>query len=310
MIRRSPLRIAAAFTAFTIWWSFAAPRAARADSPSELTYKVEAGDTFELLAAEYYGDRRHAAFLLVANSLDHARPLKPGEIIRIPISREHTAKAGDTFATIAAAYLGDARRAKYLAEFNGVAADESIAAGHVITVPFHVVHRAAAKESLESIAAAYFGKSSQAKLLRGYNYLTKDSLDKGETIVIPIHHVRVRASKLPAPDAESRARADKRRMVQERVADALPRARSAWNEGDFSTVKRILTAIDLDYLDAAQAADVGVLLGATYIAFNDKDSAKATFKKVLERRPSHELSTYDHSPKVLNVWRELDGKIK
>ena len=59
---------------------------ARADR-DYLTYKVRAGDSLALLAAEYYGDRNHAVFIMVANKLDHPRPLKPGEKLRIPVSR-------------------------------------------------------------------------------------------------------------------------------------------------------------------------------------------------------------------------------
>jgi hypothetical protein len=43
---------------------------ARADR-DYLTYKVRAGDSLALLAAEYYGDRNHAVFIMVANKLDH-----------------------------------------------------------------------------------------------------------------------------------------------------------------------------------------------------------------------------------------------
>jgi hypothetical protein len=92
--------------------------------------------------------------------------------------------------------------------------------------------------------------------------------------------------------------------MQERAQAALPRSQSAWRQGDFGAVKRELTKLDLDYLDTKLAVEVGILLGATYIAFDDTDSALATFDKVLQRRPGLELDAYQHSPKVRDVWKQ------
>ncbi len=45
-----------------------------------------------------------------------------------------------------------------------------------------------------------------------------------------------------------------------------------------------------------------MLLGATYVAYGDDDSALAIFKKVRERKPSHTLAAYAYSPKIRGVW--------
>jgi LysM repeat protein len=272
-------------------------------------HKVRPGDTLQLLAAEYYGDRHHAVFIMVANEMSHPRELKRGERLRIPVSRDITANIGDTLESLAATHLGDKRRAPFLAEFNGIEDDASIAAGQPLVIPFHVTHRAAARETVGSIAAAYFGESSKATLLSRYNFLDKDVLEPGESITIPIYHVRVRAGKLPPPDAESQARVRKRHDMQELTASALPDARAAWRSGDYATVKRVLTPIDTDFLDAEAAVEVGVILGSCYIAFGDVDSALATFRRVIERKPQHALSAYDVSPKIREVWKRAGGVV-
>ena len=59
-------------------------RAPTTDDGGVRIHKVKAGDTFELLAAEYYEDRNDAVFLLVANHLKHPRKLVAGEKIRVP----------------------------------------------------------------------------------------------------------------------------------------------------------------------------------------------------------------------------------
>lgn len=282
--------------------------AARADR-DYVTYKVRPGDTFALLAAEYYGDRNHAVFILVANKLDHPRPLKPGEKIRIPVSRTVTAAVGDTLDGLAQTYLGDRRRARYLAAFNGLAVDDSLAAGAPLTIPFHVVHTAAGPESLADIAAAYFGASDNAKLLRGYNFLDRDALAAGESIVVPINHVKVRASAMPPIDAESKARTHKREEMTELATRVLPRARAAWRAGAYAEVKRELIAVELDFIDGTRAAELGQLLGAAYVALDDDDSARAAFTRVLERRPKTTMSAYRFSPRVTAVWQRSGGQV-
>ncbi|MBK9032645.1 MAG: LysM peptidoglycan-binding domain-containing protein [Myxococcales bacterium] len=281
---------------------------ARADR-DYLIYKVRPGDTLALLAAEYYGDRTHAVFIMVANKLDHPRALKPGEKLRLPVSRVVTVAVGDTFEGLAQAYLGDKRRARYLAEFNGLDPADSLAAGAQLTIPFHVVHTAAGEESLGSIAAAYFGDSKNGPLLRGYNFLDRDTLAAGESIVIPINHVKVRASAMPPVDAESKARTQKREQMMEIATRALPRAADAWRAGAYADVKRELIAVDLDFVDGDRAAALGQLLGAAYVALGDEVSARAAFQRVIERRPRTTMSVYWYSPRIVAVWTKAGGQL-
>jgi LysM repeat protein len=282
---------------------------ARGDAPESIEHKVRKGDTLELLAAEYYGDRNHQIFIMVANGLQHPRALVAGERLKVPASREIIADVGDTFDSIAAAYLGDARRGRFLAAFNGVGAEDSLAAGTLLSIPFQITHTAAGTERLADISAAYFGDTKNAALLRDYNFLLKDSLAPGESIVVPIHHVRVRSSKLPPADKAAKERSEKRRKTQEDAQEVLPEARAAWRQGDFGAIKRELTKIDLDFLDESTAIEIGVLLGGAYVATRDADSAMASFRRVLERRPTHALDAYTYSPKIRDVWKRAGGAV-
>ena len=290
-----------------------APLPAGAQEPPSdtLTIRAKANDSLALLAAEYYGDRNRAIFIMVANKIIHPRPLKAGERIKIPVSRQVITSPGDTFETLAAAYLGNALRGTFLAEFNNLSADETLASGTSLSIPFTVTHTATATESLASIAAAYFGDTKNATMLRQYNFLEKDTIEKGDQLIVPIFNVRLSAAKMPSIDADSKARRERQKEVQERAAKALPAAMQAWRIGDFAEVKAALAEVELylDYLDTAQAVEVGVLLGSLHVAFNDTKPALEAFKRVLERKSTHQLSAYQVSPKVLVVWKEAGGSV-
>jgi LysM repeat protein len=277
-----------------------------------VVHRVKQGDSLQLIAAEFYGDRTKAVFIMVENKLTHARPLKPGEWLRIPVSRDLTTSPGDTFESLAATYLGSARRGTFLADFNGIAPGDSLPAGTLVTIPFTIVHTAAATESISDIAKAYFGNGKNAELLRRYNFLEKGSLDRNEPLIVPVYHVRLSTAKMPALDAKSKARRDHRRGASARVAKALPAARQAWKDGDYAGVKRALAQLepDLDYLDTSEAVDVGVLLGSAHVAYDDAELALATFKRVVDRHATHVLRRYEYSPKVLAIWQKAGGPIE
>ncbi len=274
---------------------------------TNITYIARKGDTLALLAAEYYGDRRHAVFIMAANNIQQMKPLRSRQRLRIPVGPTITVNLGDTLTGLAERHLGDKRRAAFLAEFNGLDAYDSLPVGEEINIPFHVTHRITSNETLRTVAKRYLGSAKEAKTLQQYNFLETLKPKRGDTIFIPVKHVRVRNSRLPAPDPESKSRRAKRREMRKEAKRLLPDALTAWRSGDFATIKRDLTKLDIDYLNAQRAAAVGILLGGAYIAFGDNDSALALFRRVLERVPKYSLSTYNYSPKIRTVWVQAGG---
>jgi len=268
-------------------------------------YRVKKGDTLELIAAEYYGNRIHKIYIMVENGLDHDKPLKPGQRLRIPISQRITTSAGDSLRALAETHLGNSSRANYLAEFNNLKPTATLAVGQQLTIPMRVNYRANGTEKLKDIALSLFDDKKQAGLLRAYNGLDSDELSEGQIISVPLPKVQIQASKVSPPDADASARAAERNTMMERALRALPRARNAWRIGDFGTVKQELTRLELDYLDTEPATEAGLLLGSAYIAFEDTDSALATFSKVLRRNKDVVLSPKEFSPKVISVWSQV-----
>lgn len=286
----------------------AAPARAQDATVDTITYRVRDGDTLALIAAEYYGDRKKAIFIMVENRITHPRPLKPGERLKIPVNREITTAPGDTFETLAGTFLGDGRRGVFLAEFNGLSPDDRLPAGTQLQIPFTVTHRAAGTESFSQIAAAYFNDKSQAETLRRYNFLTdKQALAKDEAIQVPIFNVRLQASKMPPIDPDAKTRRAARREAAQRAATTIPRAWAAWRTGDIKVIETLMFDIDIDYLDTGEAIDVALLRGLAAAAQGNKELAIEHFKAVRARAESHVLRKFDYSPKILELWTQAGG---
>jgi len=277
-----------------------------------MNYRVQKGDTLDVLAAEFYADRDDAIFIMAENHMKKARPLNPGERIRIPISKDIRTEKGDTFESLAQKYLGDAKRAPFLADYNHRSVEDSLATGSELTIPFHVTHTAQGTETLAAISTMYFGNAKHADEIARYNGFDRTSIDKGEQIDIPVLSVRVRDVKLPALDADSLARDKERREVTALAQTAVPSARTAWQLGDFARVKQALAPLadKTDYLDADTAVDVDLLLAKAHVAFDETQEAVAAFARVLARKPRFELSPYHDSPKVIDAWHKAVSQLQ
>jgi LysM repeat protein len=270
-------------------------------------YRVKQADTLDVIAAEFYGDRSQAKLIVAENKLK--KKLLPGQRLRIPVTREITTIKGDTYESLAQTHLGDSRRAMVLADYNEQDVTDIPPVGTPLTIPIQINHIAQATESLASIAAMYWNDAKQADWLRRYNLLDKPTVEKGEVVIVPM--IKLRLRKPPGLDAEAKARRDEQRAAQSEANRALPIARTAWLQGDFAGVKATLEAIapKADYLPTPSAIEVGLLLGKSYLAFEDTQRAVDSFSKVLDRKPTHELSAYFESPKVIEAWKKAGGHV-
>lgn len=274
----------------------------------EAKYRVKKNDSLALIAAEYYGSRKFEVFLMSVNKMDHKTVLRPGKRLRVPVPRTITAALGDTWAALAEQHLGDARRAKFLAQFNGLSEDVTLPAGSQLMIPYHMDYTAEADTKLSTLALNFLSDRNQGSLLKEYNFLERNSIAKGESIIIPFA-AKVNVSKVPPLDAESSARRETRLEMQDAANTALPKARKAWRAGDYAEVKAELATIETGYLDTPQAVEVLVLLGCAHVAFSDKELAIAEFTKALSRDSSHKLSAYRFSPKIREIWKQAGGEV-
>lgn len=272
-------------------------------------YRAKQKDTLDLIAAEFYGDRSYGVFISAENKLK--KGVQPFMRLRIPVTKEITTAKGDTFATLAAQYLGDEKRASFLAEYNSLPIDESLATGTALTIPFQLSYTSEDGDSLGQLAVRFYGDAKQADFIKRYNFLEKTTVDKGETVEILAFNVHVRAQKLPALDIESKDRRRQLAKITDMAATALPAARAAYAQGDFAHVRDVLApfADELEYLNANTAVAIGMLLGKAHIAFDGVDDAVKVFKQIHERKSAYKVHMYDESPKVVEAWKQAGGEV-
>jgi hypothetical protein len=289
------------------WAALAILVAAAPADARVLLHVARATDTPEALAAEYYGNRSLALFILEANGLPRGRGLKAGQKVRIPTAFRYRLKRGETLELIAARFLEDKRRAPYLAQWSGLPRGDKGREGEEVVVPFQLVHKAPAPESLQSLARNYYGDAGQAKLLAGYNFRSSPVLAPGDKLIVPITHVRVRSVHLaphaapsekvaeaPPPDAAKREA-----ELAERVAARLARAELAYKEGSYPDVPAQLTKL-LSEEDPSEPQLVAIhrLLAFAYVALGADEVAVKEFREVLERDPDLVLDPALVSPKI------------
>ena len=223
-----------------------------------------------------------------------------------------TSSSGDSLETLAKTHLGDKRRSDFLAQFNQLNKDASIAAGQMIRIPMRVTYRAARETSLKDVSLSLFATAKKAKFLKRYNFLKSEKLKPGQSIVVPILDVETQLAKRPPQDQESAARAETRATMVAAAQRQLPYAETMWRQGKFAEVKKSLISIETAYLDSQMAAEISLLLGSTYVAFDDEESAIDRFTRVLKRQPDFKLNEKKHSTKIRDTWnkakRQLDEK--
>jgi LysM repeat protein len=278
-------------------------------------YTARAGDTPESVAADYYGNRSLALFIAEGNGVRDGK-LKPGQRVRIPTAYKYKLRKGDTLEGLAQRLLDDKRRAGHLAQVNGMKLTDKLREGQELLIPFQHLHTAGAPESLSAVSRAFYGDTSKAKLLADFNFRSQPMLAKGEKLLVPIAHVRIRAVRLqappppapregrtPPPPTVAAASADEARRREEelaaRVASQLSQAEKSYKEGAYqevpATLDKLLAAEDPS---EAQLAEIFRLKAFAYVALGMEELASNAFREVLARKPDVSLDEATVSPKI------------
>jgi LysM repeat protein len=246
--------------------------------------------------------------------------LRLGQRLRIPSAFRYRVKRGDTLEALAKRFLDDRRRAAYLGAVNGMKGGDKLREGQDLLVPFQHLHRAAAPESLQSVARSYYGDASKARLLAEFNFRSAPMLAKGERLVVPISHVRIRAVRLgataapppapgkPTPPPAAVPAVDTQKREEElaaRVRVQLSRAEHAYKEGNYHDVPAALDKLLTDEEPSeAQLAEIFRLKAFSYVALGMEELAVNAFREVIARAPDLKLDEATVSPKIRAAFAE------
>ena len=287
-------------------------------SAKVVVYSSKPGDTPESIAADYYGNRSQAIFILETNGLERDKPLKPGQKVRIPTAFHYRVHKGDTLEGLSKKFLDDGRRSPFLAAFSGLRPTDKLREGQDLLIPFQHVHRTEVPESLQSVARSFYGDASKAKLLADYNFRSAPMLAKGERVLVPIGHVHIRAVRLqpvmekpivgskqkelpapvlaPAPPKEAQKREAE---LAEKVGKSLAIAEKAYKDGSYSDVPAVLDKVlTEDEPSESQLAELFRLKAFAYVALGLDELAVNAFREVLARKPDVALDEATVSPKT------------
>ncbi|MBW2278901.1 MAG: LysM peptidoglycan-binding domain-containing protein [Deltaproteobacteria bacterium] len=274
---------------------------------------ARAGETLEQLAGRYYDRSELSMVIRAANGFVHPDDgrLIEGERVEIPEVTYHRVRAGEDWGSIAARYLGSAKRGKYLAELNGKKTEGGLVAGRIVKVPYQLLYILAPDESLKSIARSFLGTEYSQTWVRAYNLKRKKKYGRGDAVLLPLMDVEFTEEikvGIAAERGEQYSEDDQRAQVD--AVAQIATMRKAFGTGRYiemvATGQRLLHA---GKLTVPQQIGVHKFLAFAYVALGEHNLALGSFIAALVLQPGMELSPITTSPKILEVFREARGKV-
>ncbi len=275
---------------------------------TSLVHTVRTGDTLASIAQLYYGRAQRESVLVAENNLVQDRnDVVIGQRIVIPHVTYHRLRVGDTFASLAEHYLGDARRAFALTSVNG-GGDASTRpdVGAELVIPAVIRYTADGHESLNRIAEKFFGNEDASRALRRFNNLRGTRPARGQTLLLPLADLvltedarrMIASSAAQVGDAGGSARA-----VQQRIQEQLPHLAEYIERGLYAeTIALGNRLLGAETLTGNQFVTIYRALATAYVALDEDELAERAFRLALVHQPDLELDARLTSPTVLRAF--------
>lgn len=267
---------------------------------------VKSHETLAQIAARVYGDPKFETILVGANALDvqGGTVIVPGMRLEIPAPEHHTVLHGETWADLAAEWLGtnDISRADLLARTNRSVPWVPPTEGQEIEIPPVVTYIAGEGETVNSIAQRFWGDPNRGWELDPYNRREGVFVKRGEVVLVPLPHIKL----TDAGKSEARAAAEREGVSggalldqQQRAELELPQLLADVRYGRYveavSRGNRLLGSASLTH---PQLATVHRALLEAYVALDARPSAAAACAAWRANDPDAVLDPVRVSPKI------------
>lgn len=276
-----------------------------------LVHVVQPGDTLAALAERYYGRIQHERILVTANRLDlqGGTPLVPGMRLEIPTASHYAVKKGDTWAALAARFLGESRRSDVLSMSNGSSPWMTPEPGARIVIPYNLSLLVTSDETIVSIAQKFLGDRNKAWMLTRYNDLKKGNLERGAVLLIPLADIELtEEGQRLATDfktMETDTASTEQRHEQKRIAGEIPALIADVHGGRYvDAVARANRFVATHALTVPQQATVFRQLLEAYVALDAQGLAAAACGEWKTADPSVTLDPVKLSPKIIAACRQ------
>jgi hypothetical protein len=176
---------------------------------SAFSHIVKPGEALAQIAERVYADTKHEAVLVGANALDvqGGSIIAPGMRLEVPAPGHHTVLQGETWADLALSWLGsaDGPRTELLSHANKGVPWVPPVEGQEIEIPAVITHIAGEGETVNTIAARYWGDPNRGWELNTYNRREGVLVKRGEIVLVPMPGLHLSE----AGRAEARASAER-----------------------------------------------------------------------------------------------------
>ncbi len=270
------------------------------------SHVVKPGEALAHVAERVYGDAKLEAVLVGANALDvqGGSVIAPGMRLEVPAPGHHTVLQGETWAELSLSWLGssDGPRQELLAHANKGVPWVPPVEGQEIEIPAVITYIAGDGETVNTIAARFWGEANRGWELNSYNHRDGVVVKRGEIVLVPMPGLRLSE----AGRAEARVSAERdgasggMALEQQHKADAeLPLLLADVRYGRYAeAVARGNRLLGAGALTHPQLATVHRSLLEAYVALDAGAAAANACAAWKSNDPAPVLDPVRVSPKI------------
>ncbi len=277
---------------------------------------VQKSETLASIAERVYGHIQYERILVVANSLDACggTSIAPGMQLEVPAVGHRRVVIGETWQWLAKEFLGDEKRAEWLAQANHAKPWVPPEDGSEILVPYnlrYVVQQQS--DTIVAVSSKFFADNESAWMLDRYNNVGGHLLHRGDMVLVPLTDLPLtEAGKNEAVQADAAQRSEAAgaaREAQRKAGVELPLLFGEVRGGHYlDAVVRGTKLLALGELTRPQMADIHRSVTEAYVALDSPGLAAASCQAWKTADPSAVLDPNLISPKILSVCKASDPK--